>query len=134
MKNLVFLILVVLAACASPVEPGPVVVVPVPRPTPPPIPVPVPVDPAPVQPDGAVVAFAAVQQIAIDMLRPALVALMGREPDGDRDMRDGTRMLRWPTTNADGKPKYVDVVVEVDAAAPSDRTLDKVLGKALVKR
>ena len=58
------------------------------------------------------------------MTRAVLVATMGREPDSDKDMMDGTRSLRWATTDEAGKPKYVDVLTENGV----------VLGRAFVPR
>ncbi len=138
-----FLILATVAGCASeygttaanPVEPGPVVVVP-PRPAPvDPPPIPVPVDPT--TPEVGVVPWNVVQQVPTSptgMTRPDLVTLLGREPEGDRAERDGTRILRWKALDDVGTKRYLDVIVRVDPAAPNDRNKDTVLGRSLPKR
>lgn len=129
-RFLLALALLAVVACSPTVNPAPWPVPPAPVPVDPP-PVPVPVDPPgplPPPPTPApvtnAVPFDVIQRITEGMTRAELVALIGREPDGDRDQGDGTRILRWPAVNAAGAPKYLDVQLEAG----------KVLGRALVAR
>lgn len=97
------------AGCMVPPAPPPIPVPPpIPTPTPTPEPTPTPT-PTPV---ADVIPWVKTAMIANGMSRADLVALMGREPVGDKDQGDGTRILRWATLNEAGKAKWVDVQME----------------------
>ena len=95
-----------------------------------PVPIPIPPRPDPVIPPVVnptpvtnVIPWDKVKQFTTGMTRTQLVVLFG-EPVGDRDQRDGSRILRWAAVNEVGVPKWMDVQVEGDVA----------LGRALWKR
>lgn len=136
-----------LTGCAGPtVNPAPIVIPPRPAPVDPvPIPVPIPPPgPGPVIPppvvveehtdptNTTVVEWTKVQTVTAGQDRGALVTALGRKPIGDKDMRDGTRMSRWPAVDDEGVAKWLDVQVEVKD--PKDRSKDEVLGFSLVPR
>lgn len=146
-RSLPFLLSVAIAALAShalcscvPVAPMPPVVDPVAPPDEIPVPIPpepeVVVTPAPVDEvsPSSVVPYEKVLLVGSGQLRPSLLEVVGVAPVGDRDQRDGTRILRWAAVNGKGEPKWLDVQVEIDPDAPNDRDRDKVVGKSLVRR
>ena len=131
-KIAVLLSLVLLGCTPVLPRPAPPVNPPIPTPVNPPAPpVNPPVDPNP-PPSTAVVPFEKTQGIVEKMTRPALYALLGREPDGDKPMRDGTRISRWPSLGAGGAPKWLDV--ELKIVVEDDRQQDTVNGYSLVPR
>jgi hypothetical protein len=94
-----------LAGCAEQVWTVPVV-----PPAPPPQPAPVDPAPEPIKPPTQVATYEAVQRLAVGMTQAEVDALLGFPSVLTARMDDGRSIARWPCVNAEGKPRWCDVV------------------------